>query len=92
MGLAVDEVGEFEQAVVASDVIKPIDHLQVVAATTLSPETPVAEVVLGQLLQLIAEVAGEEGDDTLVARCHVVLLHDLQHHHARPPVLGIVAL
>ena len=91
-GLAVEELPQFEQEGLARQVVEPVDGLQVVAAAALAPEGPMAQWRLGQLLELVAEVAGHELQDALVARGAVVLLHDFQDDHLGPPVVRVVAL
>lgn len=90
--LLMKQMPQFEQESISCEVVEPVDGLQVVAGTIFGPAAPVAQRLLGQGVQLIAEILGEEADYSLISRGRVVLLHDFQHHHARPPVVRVVAL
>ena len=90
--LLVDNLTQFEQLLVASDIIEPMHNQQVIACTLCSPECPVTQRSLWQLLQLVVEIFCHKINYALIASSHIVLLKNLQRHHTRPPVGSIVTL
>ena len=90
--LLVDNLTQLKQLLVACDVIQPMHNQQVIACTLCSPECPVTQRSLWQLLQLVVEIFCHKINYALIASSHIVLLKNLQRHHTRPPVGSIVTL
>jgi len=90
-GLLVQQVAQRQQRRVAGPVIQPVHAHQVVAAAGLAPLAPLAQRAGFQAGQLVVEIPGHERNHPRVARGLVVLLQHLEHHHARPPVFGLLA-
>ncbi|MPM48658.1 hypothetical protein SDC9_95384 [bioreactor metagenome] len=90
--LFVNQLTQLEQKRISRNVVQPIGHHQVISSALFSPECPVTQRRVRQLLQLIFEIICHKGNYPFIPGCGIVLLHYFQHHHFRPPVVSVVSL
>ena len=75
--LTMYQLCQFQQEGLACKVIKPIDHLKVIASALLAPECPMTKWFIGYLAEVVAELVGQEGNDARVGGGKIVLLQNL---------------
>src|SRR6185437_14676 len=82
--LLVQEFGEFQQATISGPVVEPQDRIDVILPAVF---TPIPEWPARQFAQLIREILPHDGYYARIATDLLVLSKDLEHDHARPPIV-----
>ena len=90
--LLMEKLGQLEQPWLLDLIVVPQHHVQVVPGAVLRPEGVGVQRLFWQGLELVAEVLAEEGQHAGILSSVVVLLQDLEHDDARPPVEGHATL